>query len=304
MRGKWSADQMPDLSGKLAIVTGANSGIGFETARHLAAHGAHTILACRDRGRGEQALAALLAADPRAPAELMSLDLADLSAVRGFVRAFRERHGRLDLLINNAGVAFPPERRTVDDFEAHYGVNHLGHFALTGSLIDLLVGSPAGRVVTVSSVVHWVGRIDLESRAPDHLLGRVRAYAMSKLANLLFCFELQRRLEAAGSPAISVAAHPGLAATGLLRNARLFRPVLGLSGQSGATGALAVLFAATAPAVQGGDYYGPRGWVGVRGYPAKVRASRQSRDPEAAECLWKASEELTGVRWSLAAPSI
>ncbi len=296
-RGRWTAARIPDLRGKTAIVTGANSGIGYETAKELAGHGAHTVLACRDRTKGERAQEALVAAFPGASAELMVLDLADLSSVCRFAEGFRGSHGRLDLLINNAGVMMPAQRRTADGFEPHFGVNHLGHFALTGRLIGLMKDTVGARVVTVSSVVHLAGRIDLDNAHPQHPYGRVGAYAASKLANLLFCYELQRRLRAAGAAAISVAAHPGWAATGLLRETAAFRVANRVSAQPASVGALSVLYAATAPAVQGGEFYGPGGLGGIWGYPVIARSSRRSRDRELAVRLWAASERLTGVPW-------
>jgi NAD(P)-dependent dehydrogenase (short-subunit alcohol dehydrogenase family) len=292
--GRWTAGQVPDLGGKTAVVTGANSGIGFETAKGLAGHGARTILACRDRVRGERALSALLEAFPHALAELMVLDLADLGAVRRFAQAYRQENSRLDILINNAGVMMSPQRRTADGFQSHFGVNHLGHFALTGSLIDLILGTAGARVVTVSSVMHLLGRIDLEDLRAEHPY-RTRAYSASKLANLLFSYELQRRLEAVGADAISVAVHPGWVVTGLLKEAAVLHTVNRLSAQPAAMGALPVLYAATAPTVQGGAFYGPRGLAGLRGYPHRARSSRRSRDRELAALLWAASERLTGV---------
>jgi NAD(P)-dependent dehydrogenase (short-subunit alcohol dehydrogenase family) len=295
--GRWTADQIPDLGGKTAIVTGANSGIGYQTAKGLARNGARTILACRNRARGERALSALLEAFPHALAELMVLDLADLGAVRRFAEAYRQENGRLDILINNAGVMMSPQRRRVDGFKPHFGVNHLGHFALTGSLIDLIVGTAGARVVTVSSVMHLFGRIDLENLNAERSYSRIGAYSASKLANLLFSYELQRRLEAAGADAISVAAHPGWVATGLLKEAAALHTFNRLSAQPARMGALPVLYAATDPAVQGGEFYGPRGLGGIRGYPHKARSSQRSRDRELAARLWAASERLTGVLW-------
>jgi NAD(P)-dependent dehydrogenase (short-subunit alcohol dehydrogenase family) len=321
----WTAARMPDLSGKTAIVTGANSGLGFETARALAAKGAHVVMACRDTRRGEAAAARVRAGvqvgGPEAggpetgQVELVPLDLADLASARRFAAAFLEMGRSLDILCNNAGVMAIPHRETADGFEMQFGTNHLGHFALTGLLLPALLAAEAARVVTMSSGVHVAGKIDFDSAEAARAAMRGHyskwaAYGRSKLANLLFAYELQRKLAAAGCRAISVAAHPGYAATNLqfagpkmagsTMQAALMRLGNRLFAQSAAMGALPELYAATAPDVHGGEYFGPAGLTGMRGYPALARSNARSNDRESAARLWTISEELTEVRFVFA----
>lgn len=306
---KWTIDNMPELDGKVAVVTGANSGIGFETARGLARKGAHVVLTSRDQAKGEHAMRTLRAELPQSSLELMLLDLAELSSVRDFAGAYVAGHERLDMLINNAGVMAIPYRETADGFEMQLGTNHLGHFALTGLLLETLLGTPEARVVTVSSGLHRMGRIDLDDLHGQDGYSKRGAYAQSKLANLLFAFELQRRLEAAGADTISVAAHPGYASTNLqlagpqMENSRfqerLSAALNSLVAQSAEMGALPTLYAATASDVQGGDYIGPNGLMEMRGYPEKVQAKATAHDADVALQLWQVSEELTGVRYAL-----
>jgi len=303
MRDRWTLEDMPDLSGRAAIVTGASSGMGLETSRELARRGAVVVLACRDARRGEAAIESVRSGIPDARVSVQALDLASLASVGRFAAAFRDRHDRLDLLILNAGVLLAPHDRTEDGFELHFGINHLGHFALTGLLIDRLLGTSGSRVVTVSSLAHARGRIDFAA-AIDGTAERyaaARAYARSKLANLLFSYELQRRLR--GTAVISVAAHPGGAATSLGRRMtdrpgyRLFLPLLEWLSQSAAQGARPILRAATDPNAAGGEYYGPAGRLGMRGHPVTVPSSSCSHDLGAAARLWELSETLTGVRF-------
>lgn len=297
--GNWTTDNMPDMTGKIAIVTGANSGIGYETARALAARGAQVIMACRNLNKGEAALQRICSEYPQAQIGLMHLDLADLASVRRFAKDFMDRYDQLHLLINNAGIMMPPFGTTVDGLEVQFGVNHLGHFALTGLFLDLVIATPKARVVVLSSVAHRWGDVDIDF---DNLNGengydRQGAYGQSKLANLLFTYELQRRFEAAGVDAIAAAAHPGYTATNLQAytwQARLLNPFL---GQKPEMGALPSLYAATAPDVGGGDYFGPDGRGEMRGYPTKVQSSDRSHDTALAGKLWAVSEELTGVRY-------
>jgi len=297
MKSKWTSENIPDLTGKIAIVTGANSGIGYETARLLACKQAKVILACRNRDKGEAAVRQIDHECPAANAELLELDLADLASIHRFADEFGSHHDHLDILINNAGIMATPFGKTADDFELQFGTNHLGHFVLTGLLLDHILCTPHARVVTVSSWGHHFGEIDFDNLNAEKSYDPEGAYALSKLANLLFTYELQRRFEAAGVDAIASATHPGWTATNLPVHRPVVRMLNPLIGQKPEMGALPTLYAATAPAVQGGDYYGPRGWFGLRGYPAKVRSSNRSHDTVVAEKLWWVSEELTGVRY-------
>jgi NAD(P)-dependent dehydrogenase (short-subunit alcohol dehydrogenase family) len=302
---KWTAGDIPDQSGRLAVVTGANSGLGLATARELARAGARVVVACRDTTRGEAALEEIRAATPGAEVELGALDLADLSSVRAFAESFRGEHDGLDLLINNAGVMAPsPRRTTADGFELQFGTNHLGHFALTALLIGTMEGRDGTRVVTVSSGAHHMGEIDFDDpNFEKRHYKRWRAYGQSKLANLLFALELDRRLRAAGSAIRSLGAHPGYAATNLQSAAPpvLDRMVMMVTNrvlaQSADMGALPILYAATYPEVEGGTYIGPDGMAEQRGYPTRARLSRGARDTEVAARLWEVSEQLTGVKF-------
>ncbi len=308
----WSADDIPDLSGRTALVTGANSGIGLAAAEELAAHGAELVLACRDAGRGEEALARVRER-AAAGAELVELDLADLAAVRTAAAALAGRVERLDLLVNNAGVMAPPRRESADGFELQLATNHLGHFALTAGLLGPLRAAPEPRVVTLTSGAHRVGSIDFDDLQREHGYFRWTAYGQSKLANLLFALELQRRAAGAGLPLRSLAAHPGYAATNLQHAG----PELGLGplgkaispltsvtnlvfGQSAAAGALPTLYAATEPGIPGGLLIGPGGFAGMRGAPQVESPSGRALDEDTARRLWEVSEELTGASFELA----
>ncbi|KQX88354.1 MULTISPECIES: oxidoreductase [Streptomyces] len=301
----WSLDDMPDLSGTTAVVTGANSGIGAVTALALARSGARTVLACRDPERGRAALDAVRRAAPGSDTRLVRLDLADLSAVAEAAgHIAKEVDGRLDLLVNNAGVMALPMLRTADGFEMQFGTNHLGHFALTHHLLPLLGEEGPSRVVTVSSLAHRVGRIDLDNLNAERGYDKWRAYAQSKLANLLFTAELQRRAQATDKQLLALAAHPGLTATELWQTgprlagrtwaAQLERATR-LCTQRASAGALPTLYAATLPAAPGGSYYGPRHLGGTRGGPASARTSARARDMDTARSLWDASADLTGL---------
>jgi NAD(P)-dependent dehydrogenase (short-subunit alcohol dehydrogenase family) len=303
----WTPDNIPDLSGKTILVTGGNSGIGYEAARVFARKGAHVVLACRDVQKAHAARDAITSEGPQASVEAMEIDLASLASVRAFAQAYRSRHQRLDVLCNNAGVMALPYRKTADGFEMQFGTNHLGHFALTGLLLDLILQTPAARVVTVSSGAHRMGRIRFADLQWGRRYRKWAAYGQSKLANLLFAYELQRRLDGAKATAISVACHPGYAATNLqlagprMAGSSVMEALLQflnrLVAQNAEMGALPTLYAATAPDVRGGDYFGPDGLGEMRGYPTKVRSSARSRDREAAGKLWEISEKLTGVRY-------
>jgi len=278
------------------VVTGANTGLGFETARVLAARGASVVLAVRDTDKGQRAAARIAGTAPGADVMVQPLDLASLDSIRAAAGELRARHPRIDLLVNNAGVMFPPRQATRDGFELQFGTNHLGHFALTGLLLEQMLPVPGSRVVTVSSLAHRVrARINFGDLQGERSYSRVGAYGQSKLANLMFAYELARRLSGAGIT-IAVAAHPGLAATELSR----YTPAIvafsyALVSQHAAMGALPVLRAATDPGVAGGQYYGPRGFFGARGYPTLAHSNRRSRDTAVQRRLWAVSEELTGV---------
>jgi NAD(P)-dependent dehydrogenase (short-subunit alcohol dehydrogenase family) len=306
---KWTSEDIPDLTGRSAVVTGANSGLGFQTSLQLVRHGARVVMAARDRGRGERAVRRVREMGPGANVELASLDVADLSSIRRFAERYGSQNEGLDVLVNNAGVMAIPYRHTVDGFEMQFGTNHLGHFALTGQLLPYLLARPGARVVTVSSTLHRKGRIDFEDLQGERSYRPWVAYAQSKLANLLFAFELQRHADAAGVDFLSVAAHPGYAATNLQAvgphmtgsrlQAMLARVLNRVMAQSDAQGALPSLYAATAPDIVGGAYYGPDRLWESRGHPKRVTASRHAYDEEAARHLWQVSEELTGVRFDL-----
>ena len=299
----WSTEEIPDLSKKVAVVTGANSGIGFETARELARHRARVVLACRSSERGHAADQSIRSEIPASEVETLPIDLASLDSIRGFADAFLARFDRLDILVNSAGVMLVPFSTTEDGFEMHFGTNHLGHFALTGLLMDVLLATEGSRVVTVSSTAHRWGRIDLDNPQAPYAkpASRMQAYARSKLANLLFTYELQRRL--AGRRTIALAAHPGGAATDLgrrMRDRHLYRwilPLLEWLSQSAGQAARPSLRAATDPDAIGGELYGPNGHLGMRGAPIVVRPGQRARDGEAARQLWLLSETLTGVRF-------
>jgi NAD(P)-dependent dehydrogenase (short-subunit alcohol dehydrogenase family) len=308
----WSADDIGDLTGHVTLVTGANSGIGYETAKALADHGAHVILACRDQEKGRRARDKLESELERSSLELLHLDLADLVSVRRAADTVLATHARLDLLVNNAGVMGTPYRQTADGFELQMATNHLGHFALTGLLLDRIVTTARSRIVTVSSHLHRIGHLRPDDVAGESFRSTWVAYGTSKLANLLFTFELDRRLRASGLPTQALAAHPGWtrsnlagsgAALGKSRVRRKLARATGSTfGQSAAGGALPVLCAATSSSVHSGQYLGPAHLFGLSGPPRLATASRRARSPELAAALWGASEELTGVRYSVDAP--
>ncbi|MFL5909532.1 MAG: oxidoreductase [Gaiellaceae bacterium] len=305
---KWTAEDIPDQSGRLAVVTGANSGLGLVTAGELARAGATVIVACRNTSKGEAAAEEIRGKAAGADVSVEALDLADLSSVRGFADRLHGTRQKLDLLIDNAGVMAPPRRTTADGFELQLGTNHLGHFALAGLLLDVLRATPGARVVTVSSFMHHRGKIDFDDLNGERSYSRYGAYSQSKLANLMFMLELDRRLKAADSDVVSVAAHPGYAATNLQLSApplheRLAMRVSNLLfAQSAEMGALPILYAATAPDVQGGFYIGPDGSGERRGHPTTVSPNKRALDTAAAARLWEVSEELTGVSYGLPAP--
>ena len=304
----WTSADIPDQRGRTAVVTGANSGVGLETARMLAERGARVVLACRSLDRAAVARDAIRATAPDAELHTARLDLASATSVREAATAIRAEFDRIDLLINNAGAAFGA-LVLIDGTERTFVTNQLGPFAFTGLLLPGVLAAPAGRVVTVSSGSHEVGRLDLDDLAyARRRYGRWRAYARSKLANLLFTFELQRRLAAAGERAVAVAAHPGAAATEFGHNAggltrmlsvaplrRLLAPLV----STAAEGALPTLRAAVDPDVQGGEFYGPDGFHGIRGLPHRVQPAAAAQDPTTSAMLWEKCEQLTGVRYPL-----
>ncbi len=293
---RWNLDRIADQTGRVAVVTGANTGIGFETAAALVEKNARVVLACRNQQKAEDAEDRIRARVPEADLRFIPLDLASLASVASFASALRSDVDHLDLLINNAGVMAPPLGHTEDGFELQFGCNHLGHFALTGRLIDLLQAAPGARVVTVSSLTHRIGVMDFGNLNAEKNYGKMAAYGRSKLANLLFTFEFQRRLETAGSKVIATAAHPGWTGTDLQRHASLM-DFFGPLAQSPARGALPTLRAAVDPQARGGDYFGPRGLFELAGYPKKVGTSVAAKNTDDARRLWKTSEELTGVRF-------
>jgi NAD(P)-dependent dehydrogenase (short-subunit alcohol dehydrogenase family) len=311
---RWTVADVPDQTGRTAVVTGASGGLGLETARVLAGRGATVVLACRDLDRAERAAGQIRAQAGRADVRVTRLDLARLASVRQAADEIRSGCARLDLLINNAGVMAVPYHRTEDGFELTFATNHLGPFALTGLLLDRLLDTSGARIVTVSSIGHRMGSgvMNFDDLMFTRGYQPWDAYYQSKLANLLFTYELQSRLAAAGAGPIALAAHPGNARTDLWRHTpgltrALYRPELRMLtfwfAQGAQAGALATLRAATDPAARGGEYYGPPGRLQYTGHPARVEASAQSHDKAAARRLWEVSEQLTGVSYRIVARS-
>ncbi len=305
----WTEANIPELTGKTVVVTGANSGLGLETTRLLAGRGAHVIMACRTTAKAEAALREVQDQLPRASLEFVRLDLSELASVRAFGEAVSGAHGKLDALINNAGVMAIPRRETADGFEMQLGTNHLGHFALTAVLMPLLMKTPAARVVTVSSLMHRVGSMRFDDLHGRRSYDKWRAYNQSKLANLLFCYELDRRLRVADADVCSVAAHPGYSATNLqgvgpqLSGSKLAERFYAFTNKVAAQpahmGAMPSVFAAVGEPVSGGGFYGPEGLGQVRGYPVRVESSRASHDEVAAQRLWMMSAEATGETFAM-----
>lgn len=308
----WSEADIPDLSGRRILVTGGASGIGLEAARALAEHGAEILIADRNEIAGRAALGRIREGKPDARVQFRALDLGSLAAVSAFATEVLEEGRSIDVLINNAGIQPIAERRvSADGFELAFGIGHLGHFALTARLMPLLRASPDARIVTVSSLVHGNGRFDWDDLQMEKGYEPQRAYSQTKLANLLFARELQRRLDANGVPIRSIAVHPGVARTSIGKNRKelgafrfgdhvvttvlsLVMPVL---GQPAAAGALPTMFAASAPEAQGGGFYGPNGFGGMKGAPVAVAIKPAGQDLEAARRLWSVSEKLTGITW-------
>ena len=306
MSEKWTTADIPDQSGRTALITGANSGLGLQTAKALAAAGATVLLGCRNLDKAAAAKAEIESAAPGAAVEVVELDLGSLDSVERAATEVAARSDDLHLLVNNAGVMAPPRRETVDGFELQFGTNHLGHFALTGRLLEKLLVAPSPRVVTVASMAHRAGKMDFEDLNWERRYSRWPAYGRSKLSNLLFTSELARRAAAADSDLIAAAAHPGYASTNLQTAGPgmgpigvVVKPLAKVSnlflGQSDAMGALPTLYAATAPDVTGGEYFGPDGIGEQRGHPQRVGRSGRASNEADARRLWEVSEELTGV---------
>ncbi len=302
---RWTADRIADQSGRTFIVTGGNSGLGFETTRQLAAHGGRVVLAARSEAKGLDAVARIKAAQPDAAVEFRALDLADLDSVRDFAAAMLADGIAVDVLVNNAGVMFPARRLTPQGFESQFATNHLGHFALTGLLFDTIRHGQDPRVVTVSSGEHKGGSIHFDDLTGERSYSPRAFYQQSKLANVLFGRELDRRVRAAGIEVRSVLAHPGYAATNLQSSGptglgrQLMKVTNRVFAQSAEMGALPQLYAAVDPAAQSGRYYGPGGFMELRGYPAEVEPSPAAKNEETARRLWDVSAQLTGVTWKL-----
>ena len=299
MPQKWTLAEMPRLDDKLAVVTGANRGLGLEISQGLAGAGATVVMACRDPQKAREAVQEIRRRVPQARLEVMSLDLADLASVRRFAQEFNARYTRLDILCNNGSAIMVPLQKTRDGFEMHIGTNHLGHFVLTGLLLEKLQATPGSRVVNTASMAHRLTKglklddLHFERRPYKEM----DAYGQSKLASLLYTLELNRRLQQAGSQVAAVAAHPGWSNTNPDKGSALMRWSNAMMAQPAAMGALPALYAATAPDVRGGDYLGPGGFKELRGYPAKVGSSEEARNPDLAARLWERSEQLTGTKY-------
>jgi NAD(P)-dependent dehydrogenase (short-subunit alcohol dehydrogenase family) len=300
MSKDWSQNDIPDQTGRVAIVTGANSGIGLETARELARKGAHVVLACRSQARADEAIRDIRSDLPEVQIDFMELDLADLEQVRTFSAAIHARFERLDLLINNAGVMIPPASKTKQGFELQFGVNHIGHFALTGLLLGLLLATEGARIVSVSSTAHRMGRMNFEDLDFDARgYNATSAYAQSKLSNLLFTAELARKLGAAGADVLVAAAHPGWTQTNLQKNSTVFQLMNPLFGMQPIGGALPTLRAATDLGVEANDYFGPSRFFEMWGAPTKVGRTQRAKSVADAAELWKISEQRAGLKFDL-----
>lgn len=302
----WTTKDIPDQSGRVVVITGANSGVGYESAVALAAKGAHVVMASRSMDKLETARRDLLQRVPKAQIDVMQLDLGNLDSVRKFADNFNAGYDRLDILMNNAGIMIPPYGKTVDGFELQFGTNHLGHFALTGLLLPKILATPRSRIATTSSSAYLLGRIHWDDLHFEKQYRAAMAYAQSKLANVLFMRELQHKLEAINSNTISVGSQPGYARTNLQKHQRLsigervMYSILRVTmSQDAATGALYQLHSATAPEVKGGEYFEPR-WV-LKGHVVRRGLTTQGRNEADAARLWELSEELTGVKYALSA---
>jgi NAD(P)-dependent dehydrogenase (short-subunit alcohol dehydrogenase family) len=294
---KWDSENISDQKGRVIIVTGSNSGLGYEAAKVLVDKNASVIVAVRNEEKGNAAVEKIKIENPNADIQVMLLDLANLESVHTFADNFKNKFNKLDLLINNAGVMTPPYTKTKDGFELQFGTNHLGHFALTGLLIDLIKKTPSSRIVNVSSMAHKIGKLNFEDLNWEaRSYNKMRSYGDSKLANLYFTRELQKRLNKHSSGVIVASAHPGGTATELARHSLFFK-ILNLIAQNSKMGALPTLYAAVAPDVQGNDYYGPGGIQEFRGFPKKVEPAAHAKNDDVAANLWDVSEKMTGVSY-------
>jgi NAD(P)-dependent dehydrogenase (short-subunit alcohol dehydrogenase family) len=302
MQTKWNVNDIPNLKEKVIVITGANSGIGFEAARVLAQKEANIVFAVRNHEKGQTAMRSIQNEYPAARIQLMKLDLSDLHSIKQFAQQFASSHDRLDLLINNAGVMMPPYTKTKDGFELQFGSNHLGHFVLTGSLLSLIQKTEQSRIVTVSSLAHKGAKIDFDNLDGSKQYSRYKFYGQSKLANLLFSYELNKRLQKAGIPVKSIACHPGISTTNLISLGKekaswYAKFAVQLISQSAQQGAWPTLYAATYPNLQGGEYIGPDGAGNRKGNPAVDDTVKRLYDEELLKKLWTVSEELTGFRY-------
>ena len=304
MSENWTVENIPDLSGKIIIITGANSGIGYESAREFARKGAEVIVASRNPEKAERAIVRIREDLPAAKLKFIELDLANLASIRKFTEEFKLDYTRLDILLNNAGIMLVPFGKTVDGFERTVGTNHLGHFALTGLLLDVLSATPGARVVNVASNAHYAGEMDFNNLLFENGgYAPMKAYGRSKLANLLFTYELQRRFQSSGQDVVALAAHPGISATELANHlffnliSWIIQPAMKLIFQSSSMGALPSLRAAADSEALGGQYYGPDGKGEKSGYPIVVDSNSASKNEDDARKLWKISEELTGIKY-------
>ena len=297
---KWDSDDIEDQNGRVTIVTGSSSGIGYETARVLANKNATIIIAVRNLKKGNTAAEKIKAQNAQADVRVMELDLADLKSIRSFSDTFKKQYTRLDLLINNAGVMIPPYSTTSDGFELQLGTNHLGHFALTGQLIDLIRKTPKSRIVNVSSNAHKIGNINFEDlNWKKRKYNRMKSYGDSKIANIYFTYELTNRIDKVGKEPVVVVSHPGWTATELQRHTGFFNFLNNFFAQDITMGALPTLYAAVGPDVKSGNYFGPSGFMEMKGYPKRVETNSLSKDKNIVKKLWDVSEELTGVKFSL-----
>ena len=304
----WKQDNIPDQTGKIIVITGANSGLGFESAKTLASKGATIVMAVRNLSKGDAAYNDILRENPNASLDLMKLDVSNLESVHEFAAAFKAKYDRLDILLNNAGVMAIPRQETADGFEMQLGVNHLGHFALTGLLLDVVVKTPNARIHNVTSSANYMGSINFDDLMGEQEYSRWGAYGQSKLANVFFTFELQKRLTAARYDTIVNTSHPGLVVTNLQANSveqsqtgiegLLYRVIEPIMAQDITMGVLPMLYGMTAEDAKGGAFYGPRTF-NLRGYPAEKKANKAAYDTDALRRFWEVSEKLTGIRYDI-----